>query len=74
MFALDPQGEEIVRLFHPREHNWAERFRLNDGFELEGLSPIGHATIAALAMNRPAIVAIRKELHFIGRFPPEAEW
>ena len=71
MFAFDPQGHAIVRLFHPRDDSWAEHFRLNDEFEFEGLSPIGHATIAALGMNRPAIVSIRKELHFIGRFPPD---
>lgn len=70
MFARDPQSQSTVRLFHPREETWSEHFRLNDEFELEGLSPTGHATIAALGMNRPAIVSIRKELHFIGRFPP----
>ena len=70
MFAIDPQTQSIVRLFHPREESWSAHFRLNDEFEFEGLSPTGHATIAALGMNRPAIVSIRKELHFIGHFPP----
>lgn len=70
MVAIDPQTQETVSLFHPREENWSEHFRLNDEFEFEGLSPSGRATISALGMNRPAIVSIRKELHFLGRFPP----
>ena len=70
MVAIDPQTQATVSLFHPREENWSEHFRLNDEFEFEGLTPTGRATIAALGMNRPAIVSIRKELHFLGRFPP----
>ena len=70
MVAIDPQTQETVSLFHPREENWSEHFLLNDEFEFEGLSPSGRATISALGMNRPAIVSIRKELHFLGRFPP----
>jgi hypothetical protein len=41
--------------------------------DFEGLTPTGHATISALGMNRPAIVSIRKELHFTGRFPGSRE-
>jgi len=70
MFAIDPQTQTTVKLFHPREETWAAHFRLNDEFEFEGLSPTGRATIVAIGMNRPAIVSIRKELHFLGRFPP----
>jgi hypothetical protein len=71
MYALDPQSQSTVRLFHPREDAWSAHFRLNNEFELEGLTPTGVATIEALKMNRPAIVLIRKELHFIGRLPPD---
>lgn len=70
MFALDPKSQSTVRLFHPREGTWSEHFCLNDEFEFDGLTPTGQATISALGMNRPAIVSIRKEPHFIGRFPP----
>jgi hypothetical protein len=73
MFAIEPQSGSIVRLFHPREEAWSEHFRLNDEFEFEGLTPTGHTTISALGMNRPAIVAIRNELHFTGRFPGRNE-
>ena len=70
MYATDPQTATTVRLFHPREDVWSEHFRLNNEFEFEGLTASGLATIAALGMNRPTIVSIRKELHFLGRFPP----
>lgn len=69
MFALDPVSQSTVKLFHPREETWSEHFRLNDEFEFEGLSPTGRATIESLGMNRLAIISIRKELHFLGRFP-----
>lgn len=73
MFAVDPQTQATVRLFQPREETWSEHFRLNDEFEFEGLSSIGRATIVAMGMNRPAIISIRKELHFLGRFPGKHE-
>ena len=69
MVAIDPQTQATARLFHPREQIWFEHFRLNDEFVFEGLTPTACATIEALGMNRPAIISIRKELHFLGRFP-----
>lgn len=69
MVAIDPQTQSTVRLFHPREQIWSEHFRLNDEFLFEVLTPTGRVTIEALGMNRPAIISIRKELHFLGRFP-----
>jgi 5-methylcytosine-specific restriction endonuclease McrA len=33
-------------------------------------TPKGRATIAALGMNRPAVVVIRRTLAALGRFPP----
>ncbi len=66
----DPVSQELVPIFHPRQDNWPEHFSLSDEFELEGLTSVGRATIDALGMNRNAIVSIRKELNFLGRFPP----
>ncbi len=69
-FAVDPISNELVRLFHPRDCLWRNHFILNDEFLIEGLTPIGRATVNALGMNRNAIVSIRKDLNFLGRFPP----
>lgn len=67
----DPISQELAAIFHPRQDSRSEHFFLSDEFEWEGLTPTGRATIAALGMNRNAIISIRKELNFLGRFPPE---
>ena len=68
--ARDPQARKLVPLFHPRRDRWSEHFRWTRGWRLVGQTPKGRATIAALGMNRPAIVAIRCALAALGRFPP----
>jgi hypothetical protein len=55
-------------VFHPRTDNWADHFRW-DGPELVGRTPIGEVTIAVLAINQPAAVAVREELMAEGVFP-----
>jgi HNH endonuclease len=66
--APDPRTGADVALFNPRRDSWSEHFRW-DGVRLEGLSPTGRATAAALAMNRPLMVAIREEEVMLGRDP-----
>ncbi|HEX4954092.1 MAG TPA: HNH endonuclease signature motif containing protein [Thermoanaerobaculia bacterium] len=67
--AIDPETRQEVRLFNPRFDSWAESFRWQ-GPRLLGLTPVGRATVAALDMNRPLIVAIRQEETALGRHPP----
>ena len=67
--ATDPDSGEEVPLFNPRTQSWADHFR----WEAERVMPLtstGRATVAALAMNRPLIVAIRQEETARGRHPP----
>ena len=55
--AIDPESGETVALFHPQgqvHFVWSE-----SGTELRGLTAVGRATIAALQMNRPALVRAR---------------
>ncbi len=66
--ALDPQTGTEVPLFHPRRDRWAEHFVWSD-LKLLGLTASGHATIAALELNRPSIQAIRAEEELLGRHP-----
>jgi len=68
--ARDPRTRQLVALFHPRRDRWSEHFRWVRGWRLVGQTPTGRATIAALGMNRTAIVAIRRTLAALGRFPP----
>ncbi len=68
--ALDPQTGTQATLFNPRVDSWAEHFRW-DGVRILGLTPTGRATVEALKMNRPLILAIRREEMLRGRHPPQ---
>jgi hypothetical protein len=67
--AVDPETGRSVTLFHPRRQRWARHFRW-DGVAVVGLTATGRATVAALQMNRPLILAIRREEALRGRHPP----
>ncbi|MPZ17541.1 MAG: HNH endonuclease [Luteitalea sp.] len=67
--AADPQTGENVPLFDPRQDAWTQHFRW-EGVQLVGLTASGRATVVALAMNRPLILAIRNEEAALGRHPP----
>jgi hypothetical protein len=67
--ATDPDSGEEVPLFNPRRQNWAEHFRW-EGERVVPLTPTGRATLAALSMNRPIILAIRQEEAARGGHPP----
>ena len=58
--VVDPDTGEEVMLFNPRTQTWARHFRW-DGETIIPLTRTGRATVAALAMNRPLLVAIRTE-------------
>ena len=58
--AIEPSTNRRVALFHPRRQRWRDHFRW-EGFRIVGLTPTGRATVAALQMNRPLILAIRQE-------------
>jgi len=68
--AIDSESGEEVPLFNPRTQLWAEHFRW-EGETIVPLSAIGRATAIALALNRPLILAIRREESVRGRHPPE---
>lgn len=67
--AVDPDTGQEVPLFNPRVQTWVEHFRW-EGERVVPLTTSGRATVAALAMNRPLIVAIRQEEAVRGRHPP----
>ena len=69
--VIDPATGESVALFHPRSQLWLDHFAW-DAFRVVGLTPTGHATISALNLNRPLILAIRQEEADRGRHPPPA--
>ncbi len=70
--ALDPLTDEIVRLFDPRHQVWQEHFAWTaEGDRINGLTPIGRATIVALSLNRPSLVKARQAWVAVGWHPPK---
>jgi len=69
--SSDPQTGEAVHLFHPRREDWAAHFEWSAGSagELTGRTPVGRATVAALNINAPDMVELRRLLVEVGLFP-----
>ena len=67
--ALDPTTKRRIPLFHPRQQRWSNHFRWQ-GTRVVGATATGRATVAALRMNRPLILAIRGQEALRGRHPP----
>jgi hypothetical protein len=69
--AVDPHTGTVVRLFNPRQDQWSEHFQwIEGGTTIAGTSAIGRATVVALQMNDPDIVAARRLWVIAGWHPP----
>lgn len=68
--APDPDTGDETPLFNPRQHSWTDHF-FWEGVRIIPLTSTGRATILALAMNRPLVMAIRLEEMERGRHPPD---
>jgi hypothetical protein len=65
--AVDPVTGETVQLFNPRTQQWPEHFVLDHGTgEILGLTPIGRAAVAALALNSAHALTTRGLLIRLG--------
>jgi hypothetical protein len=64
--GVDPTTAEWVPLFHPRRNPWAEHFVLR-GVRIEGITPVGRATVRVLGMNDARRLELRSELQAQGR-------
>jgi hypothetical protein len=72
MKVVDPVTGETVPLFNPRSQGWNEHFAWSaDATRVEGATAVGRATVIALRMNRPMIVAARSRWTRVGWHPPE---
>ena len=65
----DPSTGQEVTVFHPRQQQWKEHFSWS-GVEVVGLTATGRATVSALDLNRPTMIAIRAEEELLVRHPP----
>ena len=69
--AVDPVTGETARLFDPRHQLWNDHFRWNEtGDRIIGITATGRATVAALHLNRPSLVAARQAWVAMGWHPP----
>jgi hypothetical protein len=69
--ARDPRSGRVVRLFNPRRQIWANHFDWSpDGDLVVGRTATGRATVAALHLNRAALVAARRAWITVGWHPP----
>ncbi len=66
--GLDPDTDQLTRLFDPRSDLWAEHFKLLENGEIVARTDIGRTTIYVLAMNaknrlklRATLVRIKQE-------------
>ena len=55
----DPFSGEMAPVFNPRTEKWQDHFEMRES-QILGRTPMGRATVAALAMNRPVAVAISR--------------
>jgi hypothetical protein len=67
---LDPVPGVLVPLFHPRQQRWSQHFLWSqDTMIVIGRTPIGHATVERLRLNRAGVVNLRRVLATIGPHP-----
>ncbi len=66
--GIDPDSGQLVPLFNPRCHDWAEHFTLRT-FWIVGMTPVGRATAYVLGMNETRRLEIRALLLAQGKLP-----
>jgi hypothetical protein len=69
--VVDPETGVRVRVFNPREQDWKRHFAWAEGAtRIDGRTPAGRATVAALQLNRPSLVLARRLWVAAGWHPP----
>ena len=66
--SIDPETQNIVRLFQPRTDSWQDHFEIDRG-QIVGRTPQGRATVFVLQLNRPECIETRHHLTAAGRYP-----
>lgn len=67
--STDPATGEQVKLFNPMRQRWSDHFRIK-GYEIEGLTTIGRATVATLDLNHSRRQRIRQAEETFSLYPP----
>ncbi len=70
--GLDPETNQVVPLFNPRQQQWRDHFEWNqDSVYIVGKTAVGRATIVALKMNNSFILPARRHWAEAGWHPPK---
>ena len=67
--GIDPATGTDQTLYHPRKDVWETHFAWLENEQLQGLDPMGRATIIRLQINNPANVEVRRLMAKLGLFP-----
>jgi len=67
--AVDPATGQDVPLFHPIRQLWSEHSRF-EGYQIEGLTAVGRATVETLNLNHCRRQRIRQAEGVFGLYPP----
>lgn len=59
--GIDPHNGQVVPLFHPRRDRWSDHF-VFEAARIDGLTPIGRATVQVLNLNDARRLEIRTEI------------
>ena len=65
--SVDSATGQVVPLFNPRVHRWADHFRL-EGPRIVPLTQIGRVTVELLRLNSPERLLVRQALLQAGRW------
>jgi hypothetical protein len=69
--APDPETGALTPLFNPRAERWSDHYVwIDGGLRIQGTTPTGRATVAALALNRALLVRARSYWVSAGWHPP----
>lgn len=70
----DPQTGRLAPLFNPRRQRWPQHFAWSEDYLfIIGRTATGRTTVAALHLNRPELLNLRRLLRAAGEHPPEVE-
>jgi 5-methylcytosine-specific restriction endonuclease McrA len=71
--GVDPQIQQSVALFNPRQQSWSEHFAwCEDLHTVIGTTSYGRATVETLGLNRLSVVNLRRVLMRVGEHPAQA--
>ena len=67
--SIDPESNDVVRLFHPRKDPWELHFHLAPDGRITPLTNVGRVTESLLKLNRVELLEIRRLIYRGNRKP-----